>query len=264
MCDCVPASQRARVVLDPAWLATDGRVVHPDAPAGGGGPGFFRIAAHGLVQGDAEQLAHPDSPRAGALDVQDLNRAERLADTEVKRQAPPEVKKAQVQTIRGMRVTVQPDESGIAGVGSARTDVTQHSGGAAYVHSNDTGKILSWSVVPYQVDIVTRYGSGTPPADAAYGRGTTKPDVDSGNVTLGFHESCHRSDILAYLTAHPLPAAPSETKISTDEGDTLIASYNTAVEAYFQAARDHSTQVTDEVGKPTKTAYEQKAAASDD
>ena len=264
MCDCVPASQRARVALDPAWLATDGRVVHPDAPAGGGGPGYFRVAGHSTAQGDAEQLAHPDSPRASALDVFDLNRAERLSGTEVKRQAPPEVKQAQTQTIRGMTVTVQPDESGIAGVGSALTDVHQHSGGAAYVHSKDTGKILSWTVLPYQVDIVTQYGTGTPNADAAYGRGTTEKDIETGNVTLGFHESCHRADMLAYLTGHPLPAAPSKTGITTDEGDTLIAAYTTAVDAYFQAARDHSVKVTDETGKPTKTAFEQKAAAPTD
>lgn len=50
------------------------------------------------------------------------------------------------------------------------------------------------------------------PKDASrvscYGRGTTDADVRNRNVTLGFHESCHRADFVTYLTTHPLPALP--------------------------------------------------------
>lgn len=47
--------------------------------------------------------------------------------------------------------------------------------------------------------IQTNYPEGLKRSDrSAYGRGTG-PDVPNGNVSLGFHESCHRRDYLAYL-----------------------------------------------------------------
>jgi len=47
--------------------------------------------------------------------------------------------------------------------------------------------------------IQTKYPAGLKSTDrSAYGRGTG-PDVQNGNVSLGFHESCHRSDFLAYV-----------------------------------------------------------------
>lgn len=247
MCQCVPDSQRARVSLDPTWLSRDGGVVHPDAPAGAGGAGFFRAAGAIATDGGPDQLAHPGSAVAPGLETSVLDRAQRLQEAEVARQPPPVVTTAKTMTIQTMTVTIKPDESGAQNVGSALTDVTQFDGGARYVHSKDTGKVISWTLLPYRVEIVTMYGTGTPNSDAAYGRGTTAPDVAAGNVTLGFHESCHRDDMVAYLKGHPLPAFKGKAGVTTDEGDALIQDYNDAIDAYFQAARDHSRTVTDEV-----------------
>jgi hypothetical protein len=49
--------------------------------------------------------------------------------------------------------------------------------------------------------IGTKYPSNARPTDSpsAYGRGTGD-DVKAGNVTLGFHESCHRNDYLAHTS----------------------------------------------------------------
>src|SRR5207249_4387630 len=56
------------------------------------------------------------------------------------------------------------------------------------------------------ITIQTAYGPGAKPNDTSgYGRGTTDADLANGDVTLGFHESCHRADFLAYAHAHPLP-----------------------------------------------------------
>lgn len=256
MCQCVPESQRARLTLDPAWLSANGGVVHPDAPVGSGGPGYFRTTGATRTDGGMDELAHPDSPAASRLDTSVLVAAQQLQAQAVQRKPAPEVKAAQVQSIQGMTVTVKPDETGVADVGSALTDVIHRDGGAKYTSSNDTGKVTGWSVLPYKVDIVTMYGTGKPNDDAAYGRGTLKADQDAGNVSLGFHESCHRADIIAYLKNNPMPAFKGTKDITTDQGDELIQAYNAAVDAYFQAARDHSRLVTDEVGKPTKTQYE--------
>jgi hypothetical protein len=256
MCHCVPESQRARVSLDPAWLNAHGDVVHPDAPSGGGGTGYFRTAGATRTNGGSDELAHPDSPEAPRLDTGVLDQARQLNAGAVTRQPAPEVKTPQVQVIKGMTVTIKPDEKGVASAGSALTDVTNRDGGAQYTHDNATLKVISWKVVPYKVDIVTQYGTGKPNDDAAYGRGTLQSDIDAGNVTLGFHESCHRNDMLAYLKDHDLPAFVGKTGISTTEGDAMIKAYTDAVDGYFQAARDHSVTVTDEVGKKTKSQWE--------
>jgi len=41
---------------------------------------------------------------------------------------------------------------------------------------------------------------------SGYGRGTTADDLKAGNITLGFHESCHRDDFIRYLNTQKLPS----------------------------------------------------------
>jgi len=55
-------------VISSLWFNHDGKVVHPDAPDGGGGPGYFCNA--GPLYGDAfgKGLPHPFSPAAQNLD----------------------------------------------------------------------------------------------------------------------------------------------------------------------------------------------------
>jgi hypothetical protein len=115
--------------------------------------------------------------------------------------------------------------------------------------------------LPWKVEIQTRYGSGTPDDDAAYGRGTTDKDKEDGNITLGFHESCHRADILACLQQHSPPVLPDLVDKTKVEADAAIATYKTACKAYFQAARKHSETVTDEDGKPKRSEYLAKKKA---
>lgn len=63
-----------------------------------------------------------------------------------------------------------------------------------------TKKVTSYSLEWTGTLIIqTNYPSGLKASDrSAYGRGTG-PDVSTGNVSLGFHEACHRSDFLAYV-----------------------------------------------------------------
>jgi len=44
------------------WLTSDGQVVHPNAPRGGGGAGGFRNAKHFGAEADGHGIAHPNSP----------------------------------------------------------------------------------------------------------------------------------------------------------------------------------------------------------
>jgi hypothetical protein len=62
-----PSPQVKQAVSSP-WTNIDGQLVHPDAPAGGGGPGYFRTA--GIPSGDESPVNLPDpwSPAAMSLD----------------------------------------------------------------------------------------------------------------------------------------------------------------------------------------------------
>lgn len=263
MCDCVPRSQRSLGHLHPAWLSA-GEVAHPDAPAGGGGPGLFRQPGAMSTEGGRAMLPHPDSPAAADLDPQRLDAAQGEQDKKVKRQPPPVVKDESTQDIQGMTVILYPDAHGISGAGSATTQLDESEGGASYDFDKGTGKVTVVRPLAWKVEIQTRYGTGDPDDDAAYGRGTTDEDKAAGNVTLGFHESCHRADILAYLQQHAPPALPDLVGKTKAQADTAIASFKTESKAYFQAARKHSETVTDEVGKPKRSEYlaAQKAAAA--
>jgi hypothetical protein len=254
MCDCVPHSQRSRGELHPGWLSA-GRVVHPDAPAGGGGPGLFRLPGSTGTGGGPAMLPHPDSPAAGDLDTRRLDAAQGEVEKEEKRLPPPVVDQESTQIIQGMTVLLLPDLQGVAGMGSAKTLLDESEGGARYVHSKDTGKVVSVEVVPWKVTIQTCYGTADANADAAYGRGTTEGDKKAGNITLGFHESCHRADLLAYLQQHAPPTFADMVGKTKAEADAEIARYMAASKAYFQAARANSERVTDETGKPTRAEY---------
>lgn len=57
------------------WRNRNNELVHPDAPSGGGGPGFFRYA--GSTGGEFLDFPHPDSAAARTLDPLELERRSR-------------------------------------------------------------------------------------------------------------------------------------------------------------------------------------------
>lgn len=261
MCDCVPRSQRSRGELHPAWLSGD-RVIHPDAPAGGGGAGTFRLPGSMGTGGGPTLLPHPDAPAAGTLDPQQLDAAQGEVKKKVARQKAPVVKDESTQTIQGITVVIYPDAHGIAGVGSALTQLDESEGGASYDFDKGTGKVTAVRPTPWKAEIQTRYGTGDPDDDAAYGRGTTDEDVAAGQVTLGFHESCHRADILAYLQQNTPPVLPDLMDKTKVQADAAIATFKSESKTYFKAARTHSEAVTDETGKPKRSEYLAAQAAA--
>lgn len=106
------------------------------------------------------------------------------------------------------------------------------------------------------ITVHTRYGTGASANQpSGYGRGTTDEDIKARNTSLGFHESCHRVDMLGYLASIPLPAFDGkvgmETKTFTQAGSDFRARMN----SYFTAMQRQSELSTDEVGY-TKAKYE--------
>ncbi len=97
--------------------------------------------------------------------------------------------------------------------------------------------------------IQTVYGpSATADQLSAYGRGTTTEDEKAGNVTLGFHESCHREDFLRYLKTHALPAFTGKIGTSESTYQQAVQAFQTALNNFSKAMDQDSNHRTDEVG----------------
>ena len=104
------------------------------------------------------------------------------------------------------------------------------------------------------VKILTVYGpNASATQDSAYGRGTTPPDESAGNITLGFHESCHRADFLTYLKTKALPVFGGKVGQTAQQYDLAIATFGTAVDKYFADMDKDSFLRTDEVGYKSST-----------
>ncbi len=121
-------------------------------------------------------------------------------------------------------------------------------------------KIVNKITVPLSVKGVvtvhTRYGTGaTANQPSGYGRGTTEEDIQAGNTSLGFHESCHRVDLLSYLATKPLPSFNGKVDMDLDTFDQAMTSFRERMDSYFVAMQRQSEKNTDDVGY-TKAKYE--------
>ncbi len=252
MCDCLPSNRRSNAVPS-SWINHSGRVAHPDAPAGAGGGGSFRSSSTlGIVQ-DGEMLPDPQAPSARTVDPGLVQLAGETEVAKAKRQPPPTIASdAADEVVHGIvTLKLKADETGVSGIVGAHTSLSENNnGGQINIHSDDQGNVdnvtndLAWTI-----EIITQYGSGNPDDDAAYGRGTTKPDKDAGNVTLGFHESCHREDLLNYFRTEPIPVLDIDfknKKIKTATANAARTAYINAWGAYFSKIKKFSVANTDE------------------
>jgi hypothetical protein len=124
----------------------------------------------------------------------------------------------------------------------------------------DGKKIVTKLTTPFSmkgvVTVHTRYGTGAmATGPSGYGRGTTEDDMKAGDTTLGFHESCHRADLLGYLSAKPLPAFTGKVGMTFGEFERAGAEFRASLNDYFVQMQKQSEQKTDEVGY-TKSMYD--------
>lgn len=152
------------------------------------------------------------------------------------------------------------------------------------------GKVKSYSFVwKGTITIQTTFPANLKPTDtSAYGRGTGD-DLKTGNVTLGFHESCHRNDYMAYIsksdelattgscTPYTLPeASPGVTiqwtiakfpRFRGEVGQTAavfkaaMASFDREFVKWNHDIAKFSAHCTDEFGH-TKSAFKRGGSAS--
>jgi hypothetical protein len=248
-------------VADP-WVSSGGNdVAHPNSARGGGGPGDSKAARPlGLTTDPFDTFPHPSSPDSKKIDPNLIgDKAEELG--EVDPQPPPVVATDQTKTINGVAVTIKKDATGGSGTG-AKTSLSMDAGEKPGADTDEAGKKITKVTGPapkITASIQTTYASGASPSGkSAYGRGTTDDDKKKGNVTLGFHESCHRQDHQDYIKNHALPVFGGKAGQSVDDYNAAYDTYVEAVATYQGASDTNSFNVTDEVGNPTKSQFDKK------
>ena len=239
------------------WSGWLDRVAHPDSPAGGGGPGHFSTIPLRLDESDL-----PSPWRPGPLAAVPLQGKPVPAPIN-----PPPVASAEAlgvcKHIQDATHDVHIEAEILADGGKPPTTGAETRFSAAKGFSSPQAKTAGNKVVSFTsklvwkgtITIQTAYASASKPADpSCYGRGTTAEDVKAGNITLGFHESCHRADYKSYVTNHELPDPPTfSVGMTIDEYKRAHAGFAAALDTYFLEMERASVRNTDEVGHSLST-----------
>lgn len=229
-----------------------GRVAHPTAPDGGAGPGFFRSA---FPVGGVEDVPPPDPSLPSRASDAEQQQAPRPANP------PPQTSARSLGSLKSVQSSVADVEieGKILADGSGGPPSGAHTGfsvpsTSSPGYSTVDGKVtkingkFTWKGA---LTIQTLYGTGaTASSLSCYGRGTTTADVQSRDITLGFHESCHRSDFVSYLNNHPLPDPPAlAVGMAAKDFDAAVKKFADDLKAYRDAMEQDSNSKTDEVGR---------------
>lgn len=106
------------------------------------------------------------------------------------------------------------------------------------------------------IKIQTLYSPGSKSTDiSGYGRGTTDDDKKTGNVTVGFHESCHRADYFQYVKDNAFPQFTGKIGMKVAEYKAAAAAYLDALQTYRNKVEAYTKDRTDEVGSPRQSQY---------
>jgi hypothetical protein len=229
-----------------------GRVAHPKAPEGGPGPGFFRSA---FPVGGIDDVPVPDPSSPSRTEEAEQQQAPRAANP------PPTTRERSLGSLKRVQNSVADVEieckiladgsGGPANGAHTGFNVPGTSSPGYATHDGKVTKINGKFTWKGELSIQTLYGTGAAPSSlSCYGRGTTSADVQSRDITLGFHESCHRGDFVAYLGANPLPDPPAlSVGMSAHDFDAAVKKFAAELKAYRDAMEKDSHSKTDEVGR---------------
>lgn len=253
MCECLSDAERPPRTISPQWINQSGQVAHPDSPQGQGGLGAFRAAGVTGSGGPSNFMPDAESPvgQAGHPDAIRLGEGEK--EKEVKRQPAPRVKTdAADEVVHGiLTLQLKADVEGVPKLkGALTTFFNTSNGGQVSSHANEAGIVDKVdNTIAWTIEILTQYGDGDPEGDAAYGRGRTAADELAGNVTLGFHESCHRADLLNYFRNTAPPVFAGKVGDTNAAFKKAVDAYTQAWTTYFATAKKQSITNTDETGE---------------
>jgi hypothetical protein len=229
------------------WKNTQGQVVPMNAPTGGGGPGRFRVPYKNDPVKDRSSLPLFGSPMTRTADPIQIQMVAAKAAAGKNSNSPPVVLQASSSVINGVTVIVSPDLNGVEGIVGANTDA-EYANNVEYTTANN---VIDSFTAPISVTIQTSYGSGKPTDESAYGRGTTVSDVANGDTTLGFHESCHRTDYVNYIKNNAPPKFAGTKGMKVERFEQAKVEWIKAWAKYHKHLLDASMKSTDQVGNPT-------------
>jgi hypothetical protein len=250
-----PKQNRPLLPDNHQWLGWQGTVTHPDAPSGSGGPGGF---SHPLNADEAAPLLHPQTPRPQRFSPDQVK-----LSTQKKPNAPPSTQTQSWSMLKIKTDHVDVDISAeVVADGKTNEDLDAHTDAAMPTHpglptyTSENGKITSFGKVfewKGKITVQTLYNKGKPEKFSCYGRGTTEEDLENGDITLGFHEACHRADFVDYLKNHALPKPPDmKIDMTATAYDTASTKFNKEFGDYAKALSE-LWKVTDEVGHKLST-----------
>lgn len=259
------------------WISREGVVVHPDAPAGSGGLGRFRMAGslgEGIEPGSSR---HPKSPSIRVDPLSDDEKAEVLNGgvkvTEPVRNPPPVTVPEELALKASTNPRIKINAKAKVEADGKKPNPAGDAGARTFLNpSNVKAEMPQFALPPNAPDeppdtqaitgvvgdivvkgtatIQVQYGDDAKPAaPAAWGRGTTPDDVKNKDTTVGFHESCHLADYKAYLTTTPIPIPDDIFKAKTiGQWKTAAAAIDAAIDSHFAACEAASRAKTDEIG----------------
>ena len=238
-----------------AWSGWAQLVAHPSAPLGSGGPGNFSPPIP-MNADDGSDLPSPWRP--GPLGLDDPVAIP--TDTPTPANAPPATNPQSLGVVKQVQndftdykieAEIVADGSGGVTTG-ANPSVTRIASTSPSYDAVD-GKITKFSgkfTFKGTITIQTNYAADSNTSTlSCYGRGTTGTDVKNRDITLGFHESCHRADYQAYLNANALPDPPAMSiGMKASDYDAAAAAFSAAISKYYKDMEADSIKKTDEVG----------------
>ena len=241
--------------------------IHPDSPAGGGGPGYFKdsttIDAYNTSRGS---IASTLGPAKRFWVAQSRVIPASAGAKASKPKSPPKTApfKKPVTKEKNSKVDINIEVEILS-------DTTGSSIAAKSAKTSFDFKNLTWKLPPYTskrvggkevfvaftgafefkgiITIQTKYGNMAKDTDLSlYGRGTTKKDKRDGNVTLGFHEHCHRKDYLNYLKNNPFPVFIIKVNATNKDYNKIEDKLKADLKKYRNDMEKYSKKLTDEVG----------------
>lgn len=226
-----------------------------NSPAGGGGPGHFTYP--GPLDGNPEGSAARDAGHPSAPIPAQASRPNPPPSTSPRSLGEQKKSNSQFHDVLIEARIIADGTSDDARV-SAKTSFSVPVFNAPGYDFDGSGKITAfkgkfeWRGT---LTIQTVYGPGAGPRDVScYGRGTTAGDRQKGDITLGFHESCHREDYANYLANHALPNPPEmRIGMSKQSYEAEKARFQRELNAYRSAMERDSEARTDEVGHKRST-----------
>jgi len=251
------------------WVGWNGIVAHPNSPLGSGGPGGFS-PRFPLNADSGSDLPSPSQP--GPLGAVPLD-----SPATTPKPAPKPANPAPTTTVESLGVLkeLQNDfvdykiqaeivADGTGGVTTGANTKFKDVASSSPRYNESEGKITKFKAkfkFNGTIKIQTKYASDSNLNTlSCYGRGTTKTDITNRDISLGFHESCHRADYKAYLKANTLPEPPTMSigMLVTDY-DQATVDFKDALKKFFDDMEAESISKTDDVGFTLNKANEENS-----